>query len=114
MDKDRIVGTTQNIAGKVQAEAGRLAGSGSNQAEGLVREAVGTAQDIYGQTKDNVREIGEAATGMARDVYRDGSDAVAGRVKDNPLGALLMAGAFGFALGMMLARPAPRRRRYSL
>ena len=36
--------------------------------------------------------------------------AVSKQVRDNPLGALLVAGGIGFALAMLLSRPAPRRR----
>jgi len=39
---------------------------------------------------------------------RDGSQVVAKKVQDNPLGALLIAGGIGFALAMLMTRP-PRR-----
>jgi ElaB/YqjD/DUF883 family membrane-anchored ribosome-binding protein len=51
----------------------------------------------------------------ARDAYessgdslRDGTQAVAKKVQENPLGALLVAGGIGFALAMLMTRP-PRR-----
>ncbi len=43
--------------------------------------------------------------------YREGSRAVASTVKEQPLGALLVAGAVGFALALMLNRP-PRPRTF--
>ena len=42
------------------------------------------------------------------DTFRDGSQAVAKKVQDNPLGALLVAGGIGFALALLMTRP-PRR-----
>jgi ElaB/YqjD/DUF883 family membrane-anchored ribosome-binding protein len=39
---------------------------------------------------------------------RDGSQAVAKRVQENPLGALLIAGGIGFALALLMTRQ-PRR-----
>ena len=42
------------------------------------------------------------------ETFRDGSQAVAKKVRDNPLGSLLIAGGIGFALAMLMTRP-PRR-----
>ena len=82
---------------------------------GRVREAAGTVQNLYGQAKDAARDATDAAAGYAKDAYensgdtlREGSEAVAKRVQDNPLGALLIAGGIGFALAMLMTRP-PRR-----
>ena len=70
-------------------------------------------QNLYGQAKDAARDAGEAAANYAKDAYRqrgetlrDGSQAVAKTVQDNPLGALLIAGGIGFALALMMTRPA--------
>jgi ElaB/YqjD/DUF883 family membrane-anchored ribosome-binding protein len=72
-------------------------------------------QNLYGQAKDAARDATDAAVGIAKDAYensgdtlRDGSQAVAKKVQDNPLGALLVAGGIGFALAMLMTRP-PRR-----
>ena len=72
-------------------------------------------QNIYGQAKDVAREATDTAVNFAKDAYessggtfRDSSQAVAEKVKDNPLGALLTAGAIGFALALLMTRP-PRR-----
>ncbi len=85
------------------------------QAAGRAREAAGTVQNLYGQAKDAARDATDAAVGYARDAYehsgetvRDGSQAVAKTVQDNPLGALLIAGGIGFALALLMTRP-PRR-----
>jgi ElaB/YqjD/DUF883 family membrane-anchored ribosome-binding protein len=72
-------------------------------------------QNLYGQAKDAARDAGEAAVSYAKDAYehsgdtlRDGSEVVAKKVQDNPLGALLVAGGIGFALALLMTRP-PRR-----
>ena len=49
------------------------------------------------------------------DTLRDGSQAIAKKVQENPLSALLIAGGIGFALALLLASPArrpPPRSRY--
>jgi uncharacterized protein YjbJ (UPF0337 family) len=122
MDKDRIAGTTKEFAGKAEGTIGELAGDAGTQAAGRVREAAGTAQNLYGQAKDQIkdaaRDAADTAGTYARqaydgsgDAFRQGSDALARRIRDNPLGSVLVAGGIGFALALMMLRPAPRPRR---
>ena len=115
MDKDRIAGSANDFAGKVEDAVGDIAGDAKTQAAGRAREAAGTVQNLYGQAKDAARDASDAAVSYARDAYdnsgetfRDGSQALAKKVQDNPLGSLLIAGGIGFALAMLMTRP-PRR-----
>ena len=115
MDKDRIVGSAKDVAGKVEGAVGDIAGDPKTQASGRAREAAGTVQNLYGQAKDTARDAGDIAAGYAKDAYensgetlREGSEVVAKKVQENPLGALLIAGGIGFALAMLMTRP-PRR-----
>ena len=123
MDKDRIAGSAKDIAGKVESAAGDIAGNANAQASGRAREAAGTVQNLYGQAKDAARDASDAAVSYAKDAYdnsgetfRDGSQAVAKKVQDNPLPALLIAGGIGFALALLMTRtprrPPPRWRYY--
>ncbi|WP_441228242.1 CsbD family protein [Tardiphaga sp. 20_F10_N6_6] len=114
MDKDRIAGAAKDAAGKVEGVIGRATGDERTEASGRAREATGTVQNLYGQAKDAVRDASDAATSYAEDaldsdVYRDGTQAITDKVRDNPLGSLLIAGGIGFALAMLMTRP-PRRR----
>jgi uncharacterized protein YjbJ (UPF0337 family) len=115
MDTDRIAGSAKDVAGKVEGAVGDIADNAQTQAAGRAREAAGTVQNLYGQAKDTARDAGEAAVSYAKDAYqnsgetfRDGSQAVAKTVQDNPLGALLVAGGIGFTLALLMTRP-PRR-----
>ena len=115
MDSDRISGSAKDMAGRLEGAAGGLAGNAKVQAEGRIREATGAAQNLYGQAKDAAREVRDTAAGYAKDAYensgdtfRDGSQAIASKVKENPLGSLLVAGGIGFALALLMARPARR------
>jgi uncharacterized protein YjbJ (UPF0337 family) len=92
-----------------------MAGDTKAQAEGHFRETAGAAQNLYGQAKDAAREAKDAAFGYAKDSYekssdtfRDGSQAIAKSVQENPLSSLLIAGGIGFALALMMTRQ-PRR-----
>ena len=115
MDKDRIVGSAKEFAGRAEGAIGDLASDTQTQASGKAREAAGSVQNLYGQAKDAVRDAGETAAGYAKDAYdkpaetlRDGSQAIAQKVQDNPMGALLVAGGIGFALALLMARPSRR------
>src|SRR5260221_8899506 len=115
MDKDRTAGSAKDFAGKVEGAVGDMAGDAKTQAAGRAREAAGTVQDLYGQAKDAARDASDAAVGYAKNAYenrgesfRDGQQAVAKKVQNNPLGSLLIAGGIGFALAMLVTRP-PRR-----
>jgi uncharacterized protein YjbJ (UPF0337 family) len=122
MDKDRTTGSTKDFVGKVEGTVGNIAGDTKAQADGLARQATGAAQELYGQAKDIARDATGAATNYAKKAYensgdtlRDGSEALAQRVQENPLGSIVIAGAIGFALALLLMRPPsrpPRRWRY--
>src|ERR1700687_2964394 len=115
MDKDRIAGSAKDVAGKVESAVGDMAGDTKTQAAGRAREASGTVKNLYRHAKDGARDGTDAAVSYAKDAYensgdtlRDGSQAVAKTARDNPLGALLIAGGIGFALALLMTRP-PRR-----
>jgi uncharacterized protein YjbJ (UPF0337 family) len=115
MDKDRVAGSAKDFAGKVEGAVGNMAGDAKTQAAGRAREAEGTVQNLYGQAKDAARDATDAAASYAKDAlensgetFRDGSQAVAKKVQDNPLGSLLVAAGIGFALALLMTRP-PRR-----
>ncbi|WP_338830557.1 CsbD family protein [Bradyrhizobium sp. 27S5] len=119
MDKDRILGTAKEFAGKAEGAVGDVAGDAKTQASGRVREAAGAVQDLYGQAKD----AADTAVNYAKDAYeqrgetvRSGQKAMAQTVQDNPLGSLLIAGGIGFALALLMTRqprrPSPSRWRY--
>jgi uncharacterized protein YjbJ (UPF0337 family) len=124
MDKDRITGSAKEFGGRVEGAVGEIAGDAKTQASGRAREAAGSVQNLYGQAKDAARDATDAAVNFAKDAcdnsgdtFRDSSQAVAKTVRDNPLGALLVAGGIGFALALLMSRPArrppPRWRYYS-
>lgn len=116
MDKDRIAGSAKEYAGKVEAAVGDAAGDATTQAAGRVREAGGAAQNLYGQARESAQGAAEAAASYAKDVYdssgdvlRDGSQALAAKIQKNPLGSLVLAGAVGFALALLMTSPSRRR-----
>ncbi|MGY4346241.1 uncharacterized protein YjbJ (UPF0337 family) [Bradyrhizobium sp. GM7.3] len=83
MDKDRIVGSAKEFAGRAEGAIGDLASDTQTQASGKAREAAGSVQNLYGQAKDAVRDATDTAASYAKDAYdkpaetlRDGSQAI--------------------------------------
>jgi uncharacterized protein YjbJ (UPF0337 family) len=116
MNEDRIAGTAKDFAGKTEAAFGDMTGDAASKATGHAREMAGKAQNLYGQAKDAARDAADTATGYAKDFYnnrgeafREGSEALAQRVHDNPIASLVTAGAIGFALALLMTRPSRRR-----
>ena len=123
MDKDRIVGSTKDIAGKVESTVCGAAGEAKTQAAAQIREGTDAAQNLYGQAKEAARQASDAAVNYAKDAYdnsgdtlREGTQAIGTKVEENPLGSLLVAGAIGLALGLIWTREPqrspPSRTRY--
>ena len=108
MDNDRIAGAAKDFAGKAESAIGDIAGDAKTQASGRAREAAGKVQNLYGQAKDAAREATDAAVSYAKG---DGAEAISRLVHQNPIGSLVAAGVAGFALALLISRPAPRPQR---
>ncbi|RIY00088.1 CsbD family protein [Aureimonas flava] len=108
MDSNRLEGSAKEMGGKLQGALGDAFGSDKDSAEGRRREFEGSAQNLYGQGRDALREATNDATRYASDLYEN-AGAYADRsgrvvrqtVHDNPLSSLLVAGAIGFVLGLL-------------
>ena len=90
MDEDRVEGTARNVGGKVQEGAGRVTGDARTRAEGSANQAVGTAQDLYGQAADTARE---QATNLDRWLRHN--------IETQPYTSALIALGIGWLLGRM-------------
>jgi uncharacterized protein YjbJ (UPF0337 family) len=114
MDSDRIIGTTKNVAGKVEGAIGRAAGDRKTEASGAAREAEGLIQDAYGQVKDGVSNIASQAADAGKAVYEGAGRVVSNNMSERPASALLVSGLIGLAIGYVLAKGSqpPRRRGY--
>jgi uncharacterized protein YjbJ (UPF0337 family) len=56
MNKDQIKGTTKDLVGKVQEEAGKLIGSKEQQAKGLHKQISGKAQKAVGDVEQVIED----------------------------------------------------------
>jgi uncharacterized protein YjbJ (UPF0337 family) len=77
MDKDRIQGKAEDIAGRAKRQVGEWTGDSSTKAEGAMDQAKGKARNAVGKVKDAVRDAADDVKGENRDVETDrkGEDA---------------------------------------
>jgi uncharacterized protein YjbJ (UPF0337 family) len=59
MDKERIKGKAEDIAGRVQRHVGEWTGDKKAQAEGLAKQAEGKVRNAVGKLKDSVRDAAD-------------------------------------------------------
>lgn len=59
MDKDRIKGKIEEVAGQAKRKVGEVTGDDKTQAEGLAEQAKGKARQAVGKAKDAVREAAD-------------------------------------------------------
>jgi len=56
MNKDQTNGVVKEIAGKVQAETGKLMGNKEQQAKGLQKQVAGKAEKRLGDAREAVKD----------------------------------------------------------
>ena len=90
MDENRFEGTARNLAGKVQEGVGRATGDFKTTTEGLVNQAAGTAQDLYGQPADAARQTATTLDSWLRNA-----------IETQPYTTAVVALGIGWLLGRM-------------
>ena len=71
MDKDRIKGKADEVAGRIKRQVGEWTGDENAQAEGTAQQVKGKVENAWGKTKDAVRDAVEDTTSK----NDDGDDA---------------------------------------
>ncbi len=97
MNEDRLAGTATNLGGKVQQGIGRVTGDTKSQVEGVVNQAAGAAQDLYGQAKDTASDAAQAV----RKGAVDAEDYIRQVIEKRPYTVALAALCAGWLLGRM-------------
>jgi uncharacterized protein YjbJ (UPF0337 family) len=97
MNADRMEGTAKNLGGKLKEGFGRGTGDVKSQVEGTVKQAVGAAQDLYGQARESA---GDAAAIVRR---KAGSleETIRENVEARPYTAVAIALALGWFVGRL-------------
>jgi uncharacterized protein YjbJ (UPF0337 family) len=95
MDENRVTGSAKNVAGKLEEGLGRATGDAKSQVQGQMKQAAGSAQDLYGQAKDTAGETVDAVrkmSGSAEDNIRE-------YIENNPYTAAAIALGLGWLIG---------------
>jgi len=88
MDENRFEGSARNLGGKVQEGVGRTTGDTKSKVEGVMNQVAGTAQDLYGQAADVVRQNASPLEAWLRD-----------KIETQPYTTVIAALGIGWLLG---------------
>jgi len=97
MNDDRIIGTAKNLGGKAQEAFGHVTGDTKSQVEGVINQAAGAAQDLYGQAKDTASDAAQAI----RHGAVDADDYIRHTIEKRPYTTAIVALCVGFLIGRM-------------
>ena len=97
MNDDRVIGTARNLGGKAQEGFGRVTGDTKNQVEGVINQAAGAAQDLYGQAKETASDAAQAV----RQGAMDAEDYIRHTIEKRPYTTAFVALCVGWLIGRM-------------
>ncbi len=97
MNEDRVAGTARNLGGKVEEGFGRVTGDAKTQADGLINQAAGAAQDLYGQAKETASDAAQ----VVRRGAVDAEDYVRRIIEQRPYTTAFAALCVGWLIGRM-------------
>jgi uncharacterized protein YjbJ (UPF0337 family) len=100
MNEDRFAGGARNLAGQVEEGYGRATGDVKSELAGKLRQAEGTAQELYGQIKDQVK----TTAGSAADAVSSGVDKADDIVRDMIEHHPYTTAAIALGLGLLIGR----------
>ena len=95
MDEHRVAGAARNAGGKIEEGFGRVAGDTKSQVQGVLDQAQGTAENLYGQAKD----AASSATESVHNTAFSFENIVRHTVEDKPYTAVAIALALGWLFG---------------
>lgn len=94
MNEDRVVGAARNFGGKAQEGIGRMTGDHGKEAEGIVNQATGLAQEYYGQAKDAAADAAQ----LVKQGAVDAEDYVRHFIEKRPYTTAIAAFCVGWAV----------------
>lgn len=100
MKEDRVLGTTKNFGGKTQEAFGHATGDTKSQVEGVINQAAGAAQDLYGQARETASDAAQAI----RHGAVDAEDYIRHMIERRPHTTALVALCVGWFIGRMSRR----------
>ncbi|ACB93896.1 CsbD family protein [Beijerinckia indica] len=113
MNLHEIEGAARGFTGKAETKFGEITGDRDAEAQGLIDQASGKVQDLYGRIKESVQDASaqvpdsvSETVEKGQEIYKHGVEQLGKRVGTQPFEALLLAGALGYLLGWAMHRRA--------
>ena len=97
MNEDRVIGTARNLGGRAQEGVARMTGDATSEAEGVLNQAAGAAQNLYGQAKDNASD----AAAAVRQGAVTAEDYIRHTIEKRPYTTALVALGLGLLIGRL-------------
>jgi uncharacterized protein YjbJ (UPF0337 family) len=88
-------GAAKNFAGKTEEGFGRATGDAKTRAQGQMRQAEGSIQDLYGQAVDSAEDAIDAVRQMPASV----DDTIRHYIESNPYTTAAIALGLGWLIG---------------
>jgi uncharacterized protein YjbJ (UPF0337 family) len=95
MDEHRVKGAARNLGGNVEEGFGRATDDTKSQVQGVIDQAQGTAENLYGQAKDAASDAAEGA----RKAEISFEDTLRHTIETKPYTAVAIALGLGWLLG---------------
>jgi uncharacterized protein YjbJ (UPF0337 family) len=95
MDENRTIGTAKNLGGKVEEGFGRVTGDAKTKAQGQIKQAEGSIQDLYGKGVDAAENTIDAVRKMPASL--DGT--IRHYIENNPYTTAAIALGLGWFMG---------------
>jgi uncharacterized protein YjbJ (UPF0337 family) len=95
MDENRISGTARNLGGKVEEGFGRVVGDAKTRAQGQMKQAEGSIQDLYGQAVDAAQDSIDAVRKMPASL----DDTIRHYIENKPYTTAAIALGLGWLIG---------------
>jgi uncharacterized protein YjbJ (UPF0337 family) len=95
MDENRTSGTAKNLGGKVEEGFGRVTGDAKTKAQGQMKQAEGSIQDLYGQAVDAAEDTIDAVRKMPASL----DDTIRHYIENKPYTTAAIALALGWLIG---------------
>src|SRR5512132_742056 len=95
MDENRTSGTAKNLGGKVEEGFARVTGDAKTKAQGQMKQAEGSIQDLYGQAVDAAEDTIDAVRKMPASL----DDTIRHYIENNPYPTAAIALCLGWLMG---------------
>ena len=97
MDEHRAAGAARNAGGRIEEAVGDVTGDTRSQVRGAMNRAQGTAENLYGQTKDAASDARPSAE--LRKTALSFEDTLRNMIEDKPYTAVAIALGLGWLIG---------------